>query len=106
MAARMYIWPRYVLEVDGKRFRFPDKPGAALARLFRNCGTYVPVAEMIDAAWYDDPDGGPLCIRNCLAVNMCKVNRILASAPAYVEGSKGSYSRGYRLVIPQAKAAP
>ncbi|MGI9492579.1 MAG: hypothetical protein ACR2QF_09295 [Geminicoccaceae bacterium] len=96
MAARMYIWPRYALEVDGKRFRLPDRVGAAVARLFQARG-YVDREELIEAVYYDDPNGGPLWAEGCLQQFLYRVNVMLVSTTAHIECA---YGRGYRLHLP------
>ncbi|MGI9410259.1 MAG: hypothetical protein ACR2OV_09315 [Hyphomicrobiaceae bacterium] len=96
MAARMYIWPRYAIEVDGQRVRLSNRIGAAIARLFTDAGQYVATEELVDCVYYDDPEGGPLTADNCIAVNMVRVNQLLLSLPAYVEGCPW---KGRRLVI-------
>lgn len=95
MGVRMYIWPRYALEVDGKRIRLPPKPGAVIALLFAARGGIVSHEELIGAASFDDPEGGPLCADNCLKVGICRVRKLLAGTGAEIINV---HNRGYRLL--------
>lgn len=98
MAARMFIWPRYALEVDGKRIVFPGIAGAAIALLYQANGEYVETPDLIDAAYFDDPEGGPLCADECVKVAFCKARRLLSKMSVTLEGRRGR--GGYRLILP------
>lgn len=97
MPPRFYIWPRYALEVDGKRLAFPDRPGAALARLFSAKGHFVSREDMIEAVYSDDEDGGPLCADECIKVTICRVRKLLAKLNVRIVGWRGE--SGYRMVF-------
>ncbi len=104
MAARMYIWPRYALEVNGKRIVFPPILGAALSRLFvfsiRAPGHFMPTADLVDAAYFDDPEGGPLTAEACIRVMFFRVRKLLSRAGVTVDGLKGKYNGRFRLTLP------
>ncbi|MGI9485420.1 MAG: hypothetical protein ACR2RF_05970 [Geminicoccaceae bacterium] len=97
MAARMFIWPRYALEVDGKRVRLPSIAGAAVARLFIVQGHFVPTQLLIDAVYYDDPEGGPLTANNCIRVMLHRMRKLLAKVDVQLDGCQGT---GFRLRLP------
>ena len=101
---RFYIWPRYALEVNGKRIVFPNKPGAALARLFVARGNYVSLKEIIEAVYFDDPEGGPLCADNCIGVFMHKMRKLLSHVGVDIEGWRGE--GGFRLAIGDKPVIP
>lgn len=97
--ARMYIWPHYVLEANGKRVTLPPKAGAALARLFAARGGYVPTKDMINAVYGDCEDGGPLTADNCIRVTMHRSRRLLKKFGLAVECKRGRETRGYQLIV-------
>lgn len=92
----MWVWPHYVIEIDGKRFRLPHRTGAAVARLFTARG-YVERDDLIEAVYFGDPDGGPLWADGCLQGFLYRVNAMLAPTAAQIECG---YGRGYRLHLP------
>ena len=94
---RFYIWPSYVLEIDGKRVTFPDRPGAALARLFAARGKFVSTADIIEAVYGNDEDGGPTTADSCVKVMVYRIQKILARLDLQVVGFRGKNS--YRLII-------
>lgn len=94
---RFYIWPRYAIEFNGKRIVLPPKPGAALARLFSARGHYVSLENMIEAVYFDDPDGGPLTADSCIAVLICRIRKLLAKMDMRVVG--GRWAGGYRMIF-------
>lgn len=97
MGARMFVWPRYVLEVDGKRATLPRTAGAAVARMFRSPGHFIPPDELVDAVYFDDPDGGPLTARRVITVCLFHARSKLADVGAEVQG--WSRTGGYRLLF-------
>lgn len=99
MAARMWIWPRYVIEVNGKRVRLPNKSGAAIARLFQSAGSWVSMSQLIDACYFDDPEGGPVTADNCVRVRVFKMRRLLGKLGIRIDGKQGC-PIGYRLILP------
>jgi DNA-binding response OmpR family regulator len=46
-------------------------------QLLRNFGSWVPRKELIDFAFADDPDGGPLDANNFMAVTVNRIRRRL-----------------------------
>ena len=97
MVARMYIYPRYALEIDGKRVRLPSIAGAAIARLFTVEGHFVPTKLLIEAVYYDDPEGGPLCADICVRVMLHRMRKLLAKVDVHLDGCQGT---GFRLRLP------
>lgn len=83
---KFYIWPHYALEVGGKRVTLPLVAGAVIARLFHSRGHFVDTAELIEAAYHDDPEGGPLTARDCIKVSLLRVRDDLERIGARVEG--------------------
>lgn len=100
MTARMYIWPRYALEVDGTRAEFSDTAGPMVARLFRSLGCFVRTDELIEAAYGDDPEGGPLAAHNCVSHIIGRANVRLRRIGAEITSQRGLSAR--RLVIGDA----
>jgi DNA-binding response OmpR family regulator len=98
MAARMWIYPRYAIEIDGKRVQLTDHQGAALARLFTANGCRVPTDELVEAVYFDDPDGGPLWAVECVRAFAFRLRKQLAGVHATVKGSQKL--GGYRLILP------
>lgn len=104
MAPRMWIWPRYAIEVDGKRVVIPKTAGAAISRLFcyaqRYPGHFISTEEMIEAAYFDDPEGGPVWADGCVKVAFHKARQILRRIGVDVQGDRGRGHSGYRLILP------
>lgn len=100
MVARMYIWPRYALEIDGRHIRFSPLSGLAFARLFNANGGYVSTSELIDAAYFHDPEGGPLCANICIKVAVNRVRKLIAGTGLTIESRTGPNNLGYRLRLP------
>lgn len=94
---RFYIWPRYVLKANGKRVRFTraSKFALALALLVKANGGVVSHEELIEAAYFGDPEGGPLCANGCMKVAMHKMRKILAKIDLDL---MNVFGRGYKLV--------
>lgn len=97
MTARMWIWPRYALEVGGKRVEVSDKQGAVLARLF-TARERVSTNDLIDTVYFDDPEGGPLCADICIRAFAHRLRKNLRTIRASVRGSQKL--GGYRLHLP------
>ena len=97
MAARMYIWPRYALEVDGRCAQFTDLEGRIVARLYRSLGHFVRTDELIEAAYGDNPDGGPLSVNNSISHLTRHANSRLRSIGAEITSQHGLTGR--RLII-------
>lgn len=95
--ARFYIWPRYALEIRGRRVVFPPRVGAMLARLYMARGHDVSREELIEAVYFDDPEGGPLCADECLKVFAFRVRKILAKVGVRLIGWR--CEGGYRLIL-------
>lgn len=107
MAARMFVWPRYVLEVDGRRVTLPPTAGAAVSRLFwhaqRAPGHFIQTDSLVEAAYFDDEDGGPLTATCCIRVSIHRVREILRRLGVEIEGYRGRGHSGYRLHLPTTR---
>ena len=98
MVARMWVWPEYTLEVDGRKAFLTKLEGSIVARLFRTVGQYVSTEDLIDAAYFDDVDGGPLCAANTISVTCCRINRKLKRIGASLDRKRARSQR--RLIVP------
>lgn len=71
------------------------RPPARILSLLRlRAGGWVSTAEIIDYAWGDDEDGGPLDAPRAVYVHIHNLRR----AGAVIESVVGRGSRGYRLI--------
>lgn len=60
---RLWIWPRYVIEVDGTKIPLGRVQGRMLALLIMTPNKLWTVQEIIAALYEDRDDGGPLYAR-------------------------------------------
>ena len=94
---QFYIWPNYILKANGRHIRFTKrcKFALALARLVAANGGVVSHEDLIDAAYYGDPDGGADFSIQCLRVAVLRFRKVLRRAGLDIVNVFG---RGYRLV--------
>lgn len=76
--------------------------GPQSSRLFRllarNLNRYMAVRAIVDAVYFDDPNGGPACANNNIRVMICTHRHKLTALGLRIESQNGSGS-GYRMVI-------
>lgn len=65
---RLWIWPSYVVEVDGIRVKLGRLEGRLLTVLITGRNKLWTVDEIIDAMYGDREDGGPLYAQNTVYV--------------------------------------
>lgn len=57
---RLWIWPKYRLEYEGRRVELPESEGELLMILLANPGKRLTRAELVEARYSHREDGGPM----------------------------------------------
>ena len=85
---------------DGGEYRWSARrsQAAIMWLLAARRGAIVSFPEIVDWIYADDPDGGPLDVRNCVDIAIVRLRRALREAGAPIE-IHTHWGRGYELII-------
>ena len=106
MTARMYIWPRYALEVAGQRVEFFPLEGAIVARLYRSIGHPVHSHRLIAAIYGHAEDGGPLGANDCIRHAVGRARQRIEAAGVHATIFPNMGRDGGYMLAAEGTAAP
>ena len=100
---RAYRYGWFIVSGKFERGIQPQEAGVLVAMIFAKAA--VKCADLIDALWGDDPEGGPLHAEKAVHVYVCRLNKTLRAFGREIKGQRGR-DGGYRLIrLPERQAA-